>query len=140
MSATVPEALSCPLLSKEMTSGQRTVRGRPASFLDVSMIPGGPPKEKAAPGCVWGKAQRKQVHARVTVTSGAPGDACRQSLCPTHTGQGQLLRRQKPEDTLSASSVPSTQRGSSVGLGQPGGQVWSPLPDTVEKGLKNAGG
>lgn len=45
---------------------------------------------------------------------------------------------------LSASSVPSTQQGSSSWLrtarAQPWGQVWPPLPDTVEKGVKECWG
>ena len=74
--------------------------------------------------------------------SWGPGDACRQSLCPTHTGQGQLLGdnrslrpRFRPPACPAPSGVPL------VGLGQPGpspgGRCGLPCLTQWRRRLKN---
>lgn len=125
-----------------MTSGQRTVRG------SASLLPRcihdprrAPPKRESSPWLCLGQGPKKAGPCSGHSHSWGPGDACRQSLCPTHTGQGQLLGDDRSLRThFQPPACPAPSGAPLVGLGQPGGQVWAPLPDTVEKGVKECWG
>ena len=104
-----------------------------------------PPTKRKQPLAMSGARPKKAGPCSGHSHSWGPGDACRQSLCPTHTGQGQLLgdnrslrTRFRPPACPAPSGVPL------VGLGQPGpspgGRCGLPCLTQWRRRLKNAGG